>query len=189
MTVMVVTSKQASETVKNTMKDFSKIIETFEETSFDLKKKCHILEKYMDINDCDKAIYFEITKRIQKVYFATNNISIRFIVHSIESIFDLSTINNYHKYGGHVMCFSHDFEEDENLKIAKNIFEQIFEQKNSIQKERALCFYYTDGKIFLRNYLIEGMQEIGPRMDLEIDTIINGCFKGNILYTKKLKEE
>lgn len=187
MTVLTIASKGASDTIKTILKDLSKIINTVEESQFDLKKRCHILEKYMDINDCDTAIFFEITKRIQKLHIATASSTVRFVINSISSSFDMNNLNNYHIKGGHVLCFSSDFEDSENLKISKVVLEKAFGQNDNPSKERAICFFYTDGKIYVRNYLLDGMKEVGPRMELEIDSIIDGCFRGEVLYRRNTK--
>lgn len=188
MTVMVVNSKGAPETTKAVMKDLSKMIDAVIEPNFDLKKKCFTLEKYMDVNDCDTTIFFEMTKRSQKMYIATATLTARFLIHSIESVYDMSTLVNYHERGGHVLCFTADFDGDENLKTVKSLIETAFGQNKNESKERAMCFYHFNNRIYMRNYVIEGMEEVGPRLEFELECIIQGCFRGEVTHRKSIPE-
>ena len=36
----------------------------------------------------------------------------------------------------------------------------------------------------MRVYLIKDCSEIGPRIDIELDRIFEGCFKGKRIFTK-----
>lgn len=181
MTTMLVTTKGTDPTTKSTIKDFENMIESTIESAFDVRKEISLLIKYLDVNDCENALFFEISKRAKKLWVATQTGTAKFDIISHQSIFDLSTTANYHKNAGHVLIFSKDFDEDEKLKTIKNILETAFESKKDASKERAMCFFYLNGVISIRNYLIKDTVEIGPRIDLTMDLLFDGCFKGKII--------
>ncbi|ELA42551.1 uncharacterized protein VICG_00303 [Vittaforma corneae ATCC 50505] len=178
MSTMLVATKGADPATKSTIKDLSNMIDSVVENNFDVRKEVSLLVKYMDVNDCKNTVFFEISKRARRLWIATPSVTLKFGILSHQSVFDLSTINNYHKNAGHVILFTKDFEENEKLKIAKTALETAFKCKEDVQKERALCFFYLNGVVSIRNYLIKGVSEIGPRIDLELDRIFEGCFKG-----------
>lgn len=184
MTAMILATKGASESVKSAMNDLSNMIQTVPETCFDIKKNIAVLESYMDINECSSTIFFECTKRVEKFWLATEKISLRFTIHSLRSVYDLSTTTNYHKNSGHILLFSEDFDGDESLRTVKAVFEDVFSSREGASVERVLCFYYADGRVHVRNYLADGMAEIGPRLEMELDKILDGCFRGKTVFNR-----
>lgn len=186
MPAMIITTKGADPSTKTTVRDLNYMIDSVLETNFDSRKEVSLLIKYMDVNECENAIFFEISKRARRLWIATPAITIRLEILDLISIFDLSTTTNYHKNAGHVLLFTKDFEEDENLKIVKNALETAFKSKEDIQKERAMCFFYVDGIISVRNYLLKEVAEIGPRIELQLDRIFDGCFKGKKIYEREI---
>lgn len=182
---MIITTKGADLSIKNIMKDLNYMIDSTIEDKFDTRKETSLLITYMDMNECDNALYFEQSKRNLRLWIATSNLTIRFTVLNYASVYDLSSVYNYHKNSGHVLVFSQDFDEDENLKTFKNIAESAFKCNDKSSIERAICFFYIRGKICIRVYLVKDCNEIGPRLDLELDRIFEGCFKGKKLYSKE----
>lgn len=182
MATMLVTTKGADPTTKSTIKDFSSMVDSVVEDNFDVRKEVSLLVKYMEVNDCENTVFFEISKRARKLWIATPAITLKFNILSHQSIFDLAVVSNYHKDAGHEILFTKDFEEDEKLKVAKAALETAFKCKEDAPKERALCFFYLNGVVSIRNYLIKDVAEIGPRIDLELDRIFEGCFKGRRIY-------
>jgi rRNA maturation protein Rpf1 len=182
MASLILTTRGASETTKGTIKDISNIIETVQETAFDAKKNISTLLPYMDCNDCSTAIYFETSKRCQRLWIASEKTTIRFSLGAVESVYDISNTNNYHKHAGHSLYFSSDFDQDENLKLTKELLTTIFEVKSDKPCERILSFFIMDKVIYMRNYLIDGLAEVGPRLEMSVDKIIDGCFKGKTIY-------
>lgn len=189
MVSMIVSTKGSTETIKSIIRELSHMTPTVLETNFDIKKNISILSNYMDSNECSTSIFFECTKRVEKLWLVTEKVSIRFSIMNASSIYDLSTDVNYHKNSGHVLIFFEDFESNDNLKLTKNIIETVMAPVKDASIERALCFYYIDDKIVMRNYIIDGMHEVGPRLELELDKILDGCFKGNTLYNKNTNKE
>ena len=179
---MLITTRGADPTTKSSLKDLNTMIDSVLEDNFDVRKEVSLLIKYMEVNDCENTIFFEKSKRAEKLWVATPSMTLRFDVVAHQSIFDLSTITNYHKNAGHVVIFTKDFNEDKKLKIVKTALEAAFKCKEETPKERALCFFYLNGIISIRNYLIKGVAEIGPRIDLKLDRVFEGCFKGKRIY-------
>lgn len=187
MATMIISTRGADPSTKTTIRDLNYMIDSVLEDNFDVRKDVSLLVKYMDVNDCENCVYFEISKRFNRLWIATQDITIRFNILGHKSIFDLSTVNNYHKNAGHAILFTKDFDEDENLKIVKRVIETAFGCKDGAQKERALCFYYNNGSISVRNYLIKEVAEIGPRFELELERIFEGCFKGKKVYENSIQ--
>lgn len=188
MPTMLISTKNPTPTTKTSIRDLLYMIDGIKEDHFDMKKGLTILEKYMDINECDQCVFFEDTKRMQRIWMANKELSFRFNVINHESIFDLSFPVNYHKFSGHILMFSDDFSSDENLKQVKEVLQVVFKSKEESNIERIISFIYKDGKIHCRNYLIKDLQEIGPRIDIQLDRIFKGCFKGIRLYGSNSKD-
>lgn len=184
MVSMIITTKGADPSIKNIMKDFSYMVDSIIEDKFDVRKEVSLLVTYMDINDCDSTIYLEQSKRCSKLWVANSDVTYRFSILNYASVYDMSTVNNYHKNSGHVLIFSADFDEDENLKSFKKTAETAFKCKENASIEKAISFFYIKGRICIRVYLVKDGSEIGPRLDLELDRIFEGCFKGKRLYGK-----
>jgi len=181
MPTMIVTTRGADPTTKAIMGDIGKMVHGTVEDTFDVRKEVSLLVTYMDVNDCENAIYFEVSKRQKRLWVATATMTLRFEVLGQQSVFELSTVANYHKGAGHVLLFSKDFDESEQLQAVKAVLERAFGGSESEGVERAMCFFYVDGVVAVRNYLIKGTSEIGPRMDLKLERIFDGCFKGKRL--------
>lgn len=179
---MIVTTRGADPTTKNTMKDLGMMVSGVIEDHFDVRKEVSLLVKYMDVNDCKNAIYFEISKRASRLWVAVPERTLRFEIVGQQSVFDLSTLANYHKGTGHAILFSKDFEESERLQTTKAVLERAFKPVDNTPIERAVCFFYVNGLILMRNYLIKGVVEIGPRIEMRLDRIFDGCFKGKRMY-------
>lgn len=187
MTTMLITTKGADNTVKFTIRDLEFIINSVKEDNFDMKKGVSILEKYMEINECENCMFFEITKRMGRLWITNNKLSFRFTIVDFQSIFDLSFPVNYYKNGGHILLFDKSFDEIEHLKELKNVLNDVFKSKTD-NIERVTVFYYLDNQICFRNYLLNDLSEIGPRIDLKLERIFEGCFKGQRIYSQPENE-
>lgn len=187
MATMLVTTKSTDSATRVTVRDLSYMTDSVVENMFDSKKDTNILPTYMDINDCTSCVYFECTKRTQRLWVADSNTTLRFSVLSNISTYGLSSPVNYHKNSGHVLLFSKDFDEDKNLATVKRMFEEAFRCRAGTSIERAIGFFFLDGRICIRNYLVDGVAEIGPRIDVVLDRVFEGCFGGPRTY-KRVEE-
>lgn len=188
MPSMILSTKGASPSVRSCMRDISNMSPTVAETNFDIKKKVSVLGSYMSMNECGGIIFFECTKRAERLWLATPSVSVRFAIHDLWSVYDLCTTTNYHRNGGHVLLFSKDFDEDEHLKIARSVIEAVLPSHKDASVERAVAFFYVDGVVYVRNYIIENMAEIGPRLALQLDKILDGCIQGPTLFSRAGKQ-
>lgn len=185
MSSMLIANRGVSDRIKGVKKDISRMMKVVEESQFDLKERLTLLSSYMDVNECDTTIFFEGTKRMERLWIASEKRSIRFTILDAVSTYELCSPVNYHKHAGHVLLFSEDFAMNEQLSEVKKMLTAVFAVDDSLPVERALCFYYVDGRICIRNYVCDGVQEVGPRLDLELDKILDGCFKGEVLYNRR----
>lgn len=184
MATMLVTTKSTDFSTRTTVRDLGYMVDSITEDKFDAKKDVSILSTYMDINDCNSCMYFECTKRTRRLWVANAGTTLRFDVLSHSSIYDLSFPVNFHKNSGHVMLFSRDFDEDKNLAAVKRMFEEAFRSRENAPVERVISFFFVGNRICIRNYLVGSVLEIGPRIDIELDRIFEGCFGGPRVYGK-----
>lgn len=178
MTTMLVCTKKVDASIKTILRDFETMIDSVIEDKFDIRKDIKILASYMDMNECDSCIYFECTKRIKRLWITDAAFTLRFDIIQYLSIFDLSLPVNFHKYAGQILFFSKEFDENENLKFIKNVFKKAFKSIENVPAERIMGFFVYDDIICIRNYLIEGAKEIGPRLSISLDKAFTGCFQG-----------
>ncbi|EOB12704.1 Brix domain-containing protein 2 [Nosema bombycis CQ1] len=189
MTVLILSSRGANSNTRYLIKDICKFIKCEEEIKYDIKSDLKGLIELMDLHSTKHIIYFETTKRNEAVWVAgREGPSVKFNVFNIFTMGSLKFPVNCFKETGHVLLFSEDFDMIDELKIVKSLFTNVFDS-NEV-KERALCFFYVDSKIWIRNYVIseKELQEIGPRMVLEIDTILKGCYSGEVAFSKKVED-
>ncbi|WUR03901.1 ribosome biogenesis protein BRX1 [Vairimorpha necatrix] len=189
MTVLILSSRGSSAQTRYLVKDICKFIKCEEESKYDIKQNIRSLVDLMDLHTCKSIIYFETTKRNQRVWFGLRNgISIKFNVLNIYTMRNLKFAVNCFKDCGHILMFTEEFDKIDYLISIKKVFSEIFDS-NEV-KDRALCFYWVDEKIWIRNYVIEDkdMKEIGPRMVLEVEKILEECFSGPVMYSRKVEE-
>lgn len=178
MPTMLVSTKKTDPSIKTILRDFEYMIDSVVEDKFDIRKDAGVLATYMDINECDNCIYFEYTSRNQRLWVTDSDVTLKFKIVQYMSIYDLSFPVNYHKYAGHVLIFSKEFDDDENLGSIQKIFKKAFRPKEDAPVERVIGFFVYDDMICIRNYLINGVEEIGPRINIVIEKAFQGCFKG-----------
>ncbi|KKO76274.1 ribosome biogenesis [Vairimorpha ceranae] len=189
MTVLILSSRGSSSQTRYLIKDICKFIKCEEESKYDIKQNIRALVDLVDLHKCESIIYFETTKRNERVWFGLRHgISIKFNVLNLYTMKNLKFAVNCFKDCGHVLMFSEDFDKIDFLVSIKKVFTEVF--KSNEIKDRALCFYWLDDKIWIRNYVIDGndMKEIGPRLVLEVDKILENCFSGSVLYSKKVED-
>ncbi|KAM0688686.1 hypothetical protein COBT_000040 [Conglomerata obtusa] len=185
--IMLILSRGCSAQSKNILKDLNKLVPSTLEHKHDQKNSFTTLVELMEMNECNSTIYIETTKRVQYAWIAhENGPSVRFKSYNQFTMQELSFPVNCSKLAGHRLFFDTQFGSGE-LNVVKNLFTAVFGESEVF--DRVLAFFYVDGKVWMRVYAIEdGLKEIGPRIVLEIDKILEGCFKGKILYKKGEKE-
>lgn len=181
---MLISSRGVNATTCNMIKELERILISVRESKHDRKDSLHDIVELMDMNDCTNAIYFETTKRIEYIWImGIHGPSIRFIAYNLFTMKNLRFPINCEKNAGHKLFFDENFNNG-NLEIVKNLFMQTF--KESEVFDRLICFYYLDNKIWMRLYVIENevLKEMGPRMVVEVDKILEGSFDGKVLFKR-----
>ncbi|KAM0672276.1 ribosome biogenesis protein BRX1 [Ordospora colligata] len=187
MTSMILSTRAASAKIRYLMKDISKLVKVEEEHKWDMGNDYHELRELARMNECDSVMFFQSTKRMDGLWIGIlDGTSIFFKMHNVSTVRECNFPVNVFVDCGYVLMFSKEFEEIEHLKYVKDVVEHVF--KSNETKDKALCFFYLDGMIWVRCYKIgEDMEEIGPRVVLEVVKVFEKCFSGNFLY-KATKE-
>ena len=158
----------------NLAKDLGKMVNAVVEPDFDTKKQSLLVKKIMAYEDCENCIFFECTKRNNRIWLANTTKSYKFLIEFAESIFDMSTVHNFHKKSGYALFFNEEFD----LHM-KEVFERIF-YDDSAKKERALVLYQSENKIYISHFRLDNQKEIGPRIILKLEKEFEGCFEGKV---------
>lgn len=182
MATLTLSTRSAPVKIRYLMKDIGKLVEIEEEQKWDLGKDYKELRKLVEISECDSVLFFQSTKRADDLWMGLlDGISVLFRIYNVFTIRDCNFPVNPFKDCGYVLMFSQEFEEMEHLKHVKMVVEHIF-RSNEV-KDKALCFFYLDGMIWVRTYKIgEKLEEVGPRFVLEVLRVFERCFGGEILY-------
>lgn len=191
MTVLILSSRGSTALTRYLIKDITKFIKCEEETKYDIKQNIRSLNDLIDLHKCSSIIYFETTKRNERVWIGLRNgVSIKFNVYNLFTIKSLKFAVNCFKNCGHLLFFSEEFDKIDYLITVKKVFSEVF-KTDATMYDRTLCFYWVDNKIWIRNYVIENdnLNELGPRIVLEVDKILEKCFSGSVLYSRKVEQE
>ena len=180
--VLLVLTKNTFKEIRMCALNISNMIECIVEKNFDSRKNLKLLKTYMETSDCKYCIFFEITKKTQKLWLTDQIQSYKFNITNCQSIYSLSTIENFHKRSGYITMFSEGF----NAAI-KQILSEIF-NSTVTKKERAIVFYEIGSKIYMAHFNLETKNEIGPRLTLELEKIFDNCFSGNVTNVKYNKK-
>ncbi|KAM0676875.1 hypothetical protein BDAP_002595 [Binucleata daphniae] len=166
------------------LKDINKVVPSVLEHKHDQKNKLVGLLELMDMNDCTSIFYIETTKRVHYLWIGhINGPSIRFKTYNQFTMQELSFPVNCSKNAGHKLIFDKNF--DNQLKLVKDVFSAVFVESEVF--DRVITFFYVDNKIWMRIYAIkeDGLKEIGPRMVLEVDKVLEGCLQGKKVFQKE----
>ncbi|KMV66689.1 60S ribosomal subunit biogenesis RNA-bindingprotein [Encephalitozoon cuniculi EcunIII-L] len=182
MTSVILSTRGASVKIRHLMKDISRLVKVEEEQKWDMGKNYGELRSLMAINECDSMLFFRSTKRSDDLWMGIlDGVSVLFRMHNMSTMRDCNFPVNSFKDCGYVLMFSKEFEDIEHLKYTKDVIEHIFRSNET--KDKALCFFYLDGVIWVRCYKIgKKLEEIGPRLVLEVLKVLEKCFEGKALY-------
>ncbi|EPR78637.1 Brix domain-containing protein [Spraguea lophii 42_110] len=171
--ILCLTTKTSFPSIKNLIKEISLITESNIDTSHDTKTSPSDIQEVMDMNESNRLIFIEHTKRMDKLWIGSvDGASIKFKILDFITMSALNSTFNIAK--NRFLVFYHNFEE---IKEIKNIMEQIFVP--SEEADNVISFFYKEKKIFFRNYKIDGdeLREIGPRMTLEVEKVYENFMK------------
>ncbi|KAG0442663.1 Ribosome biogenesis protein BRX1 like protein 1 [Dictyocoela muelleri] len=191
MSTLLIPSKLINITTKQLIKDLKTILSCKSETSFNNRKSLETLKELVDINDEVSLFFFETIKkkksRLNYLWIShKNSITIKLAIDQIMTMRMIRSIENSSKNKNFIVIFSSDFDENQSLKLFKELIIKIFGD-NKEECERVLAFHFYNGIIYFRHYKVEfknnenEVKEMGPRFSLKIEKILNGYFKGERL--------
>merc|ERR1712131_252252 len=166
MKTLIIHNKKCPKIIKRIASDFHAILKSKLEDKFDIKKQLAYVNKVLEYENCENAIYFETTKRSDKLWLTNNKMAYKFniqILKYISSILEDET--------GHLLVFSEKF----NPEI-KELFTEIFKTRSE-KPSKVLCFVEKNDKIYLNQYTnAEKMSPIGTKICLKLEKVLKGIF-------------
>ncbi|ORD98487.1 BRX1 [Hepatospora eriocheir] len=180
MTFLLTTTKSSDKRTNFLINDLNKIFDCKVEFKVSDRKSLSDVYDYMYLNDCNTAIFFEITKKTNYIWFISGKNAIKCNLETFTTIFELATLFNGHKEAGYEIYFGKDFDECSFLKDLKNVLKDVFLSKKKLSltgekkynKERIISFLTNDDIIYFRHYLVDNVSEIGPRIEFSIEKVI-----------------
>ena len=180
------------------------------------KKECKIerdiaseeLNNICYMHSCKFCIYFEHRKRelVMWLFKSPGGPLAKFAVTNIHALNEIKLMGNCIKYSRPLLSFDKSFDEQEHLKLIKEMFIQTFNSPKGHPKTRPfydhqISFYNIDNQIFIRVYQILNeikekftnsdqedkiqLLEIGPRFSLNLIRIFSDSLGGKTLYLNK----
>jgi ribosome biogenesis protein BRX1 len=180
------------------------------------KKECKIerdiaseeLNNICYMHSCKYCIYFEHRKRelVMWLFKSPSGPLVKFAVTNIHALNEIKLMGNCIKYSRPLLSFDKSFDEQEHLKLIKEMLIQTFNSPRGHPKtkpfyDHQICFYNIDNQIFIRVYQIlneikekftnadqeEKIQllEIGPRFSMKLIRIFSDSLGGKTLYLNK----
>lgn len=194
--VLVFCSRGASFRIRHLMNDLKRLMpHAKSENKMDKNSSLIVINEIAEIANCTKCLYFENRKKTD-VYLWMSNIvdgpSMKFLVHNIHTMDELRMSGNCLKASRPILSFDAAFDSKPHLALIKEMIKQTFATPDHHPKsqpfiDHAFSFSLTrDDKIWFRNFQIVNenfeLQEIGPRLVLELIRIFDGSFEGSVLY-------
>ncbi|KRZ11506.1 Ribosome biogenesis protein BRX1 -like protein [Trichinella zimbabwensis] len=165
------------------------------ESKMDKKDNLRLINEICEMKNCSKCLFFESRKKKDVYLWAVNTPrgpSAKFLVKNVHTMMELKLTGNCLKGSRPLLSFDKNFDRSYALKLVKELFIQIFSTPNRHPKSKpfvdhVLTFSVYDDRIWVRNYQIvdpnaDAMEEIGPRMTLQLILIQEGSFGGPLLY-------
>ena len=180
------------------------------------KKECKIerdiaseeLNNICYMHSCKFCIYFEHRKRelVMWLFKSPGGPLAKFAVTNIHALNEIKLMGNCIKYSRPLLSFDKSFDEQEHLKLIKEMFIQTFNSPKGHPKTRPfydhqISFYNINNQIFIRVYQILNeikekftnsdsedkiqLLEIGPRFSLNLIRIFGDSLGGKTLYLNK----
>ncbi|KFD50819.1 hypothetical protein M514_08257 [Trichuris suis] len=165
------------------------------ESKMDKKDKISSINEICEMKNCRKCIYFESRKK-KDLYMWLANVprgpTAKFLVQNVHTMLELKLTGNCLKGSRPLLSFDTRFNDEPFLMLLKEMFTQTFSVPNNHPRSKPfvdhmLSFSVYDDRIWIRNYQIVNptdgvLEEIGPRMTLNLITIQAGSFGGPLLF-------
>ncbi|KEG10214.1 putative ribosome biogenesis protein [Trypanosoma grayi] len=147
------------------------------------------------LHQCNSSLFIEAHRHdISYLWIAQapSGPSVKLQLTNVHTADELRMAGNCLKYGRPLLHFDRDFETQPHLRVVKSLLQMTFNTPRYHPKSKPfidhiVCFFYLDNHIWFRHYQIvdtepQSLMEIGPRFTLEPTAILNGCFKGNVIW-------
>uniref|UniRef100_A0A0N5AD32 Ribosome biogenesis protein BRX1 homolog n=1 Tax=Syphacia muris TaxID=451379 RepID=A0A0N5AD32_9BILA len=194
--VLIFCSRGVPYRIRHLMNDLKSLMpHSKSENKMDKNSSLKVINEIAEIANCSKCIYLECRKRMDVYCWISDVVhgpSVKFLVHNIHTMDELRMSGNCLKASRPVLSFDSAFDEKPHYALIKELIKQTFATPNNHPKsqpfiDHVFSFSLTsDGKIWFRNFQIVDenleLQEIGPRLVLEIIRIFEGSFEGTVLY-------
>ncbi|KAM3722870.1 Ribosome biogenesis protein [Dirofilaria immitis] len=194
--VLIFCSRGASYRIRHLMKDFLNLMPHSKSENKMDKNKCLVLiNEIAEIANCTKCLYFENRKHTDMYLWISNTTygpSVKFSVLNVHTMDEIRMSGNCLKGSRPVLSFDSTFDSQPHFSLIKELLMQTFSTPYHHPRSKPFIDHVftfsitTDGKIWFRNFQIVDetpeLQEIGPRMVLEIIRIFDGSFEGSVLY-------
>ncbi|EFO27670.1 brix domain-containing protein [Loa loa] len=194
--VLIFCSRGASYRMRHLMKDFLNLMpHSKSDNKLDKKKSLVLINEIAEIANCTKCLYFESRKHTDLYLWISNTTcgpSVKFLAHNVHTMDEMRMSGNCLKGSRPVLSFDSAFDNQPHFSLIKQLLIQTFSTPYHHPRSKpfidhVFTFSITaDGKIWFRNFQIVNetleLQEIGPRMVLEIIRIFDGSFEGSVLY-------
>lgn len=185
MKTLALFSKKSKSAIQSICKDMVQLMDWTKESKLDSRSRIYEIKELMEMNDCDGAFYCENSRSGPCVWIAhEEGPSIKMSVVNMRQMRFFA--GNVFKECGALLLFTPNFNSGPFLQF-KEVAQKLYTTEKP--KDRAICFYRRGSLIWMRCYHLETMEEVGPRLTLKIEKILEGCFcsKGTPSHGKEQK--
>ncbi|VDD88284.1 unnamed protein product [Enterobius vermicularis] len=194
--ILIFCSRGSSYHTRHLMNDIKCLLpQSRSENKLDKSLNLTVINELAEIKNCTKCLYFENRKHTDTYLWMSNvasGPSVKFLVHNIHTMDELRLSGNCLRASRPVLSFSHSFNKKPHFALIKELIKQVFAVPDHHPKsqpfiDHVFSFSLTpNGKIWFRNFQIVDeklqLQEIGPRVVMELICILDGSFEGAVLY-------
>ncbi|KAI6204792.1 Ribosome biogenesis protein BRX1-like protein [Aphelenchoides besseyi] len=194
--VLVLCSRGVLARTRHLMKNVKDLLpHTRSESKFEKSCKLTDLNEMAELDSCTRCLYFENRKKRDSYMWVADvrgGASVKFLITNIHTMQELKLAGNCLKGSRPILSFDPQFDKEPHLELIKEIFKHTFKTPQYLPKSKPFIdhvFNFSlspDGRIWFRNFQLVGkgeeLQEVGPRMVLEVIKVFGGSFEGEVLY-------
>lgn len=185
MKTLALVSRKTKSAIQSICKDMVQLMDWTKESKLDSKARIYEIKELMEMNDCTGAFYCENSRNGPCVWVAhEEGPSIKMRVVSMRQM-RFFPGNVFKECGAHLL-FTPNFNSGPFLQF-KEVVQKLYSTEKP--KDRVVCFYKHNDLVWMRCYRLETMEEVGPRLTLRIEKILDGCFCGKGMQEASNGEE
>jgi ribosome biogenesis protein BRX1 len=164
-----------------------------------------------DLQGCSSAVFFEARKRTDLYMWVAKTPAgptVKFHVTNVHTMDELKLAGNHLKGSRPAIHFDESFGSCAHGGLIRELLQQVFVTPRGHRKSKpfldhVLCFYWLDGRVWLRNYQAQwaeggsgrrgvpgapgcdppSLVEVGPRMVMHPIRVFAGAFRGAVLWS------